>query len=390
MTLIVDTETLENSLKSFEETDTFVTMDTEFIREETYWPQLSLVQIGGQHNTVLIDPLSRNLSLDPLFSFLKNNNILKVFHAGRQDLEIFYHLTGEVPQAIFDTQIAAMVCGYGEQVGYETLVTSIVKRKLDKTQQYSPWLRRPLSARQLQYARDDVVYLREIYLHLSQELMQQKREEWIIKDLEILKSLKTYQPDPEGMWMKLRLKNANPHYLARLKAIAALREIEAIKRNVPRNRLLRDDILTELASHAPETLEACQEIRGVPQGFIHTPLASAILTAIKEANALTIEDCPRLDAATPGRRPSSLHLDCLRLLLKSRAEQHKVAEKLIATTKDLEQFLLLSEANPQHNLFQGWRYDIFGEDAWSLKEGKKSLIMTKRGIALKDYESQSL
>ena len=390
MTLIVDTQALEKALKSFEESDDFVTMDTEFIREDTYWPKLSLVQIAGQHSTILIDPLSQQLSLDPLFTFLKNDQILKVFHAGRQDLEIFYHLTGEVPQEIFDTQVAAMVCGYGEQVGYETLVSSILGRKLDKTQQYSPWLRRPLSNRQLQYARDDVIHLRKIYLHLLQELKQQNRQDWILKDLEVLKSLKTYQPDPEGMWMKLRLKNANPHYLARLKAIAALREVEAIDKNVPRNRLLRDDIITELASHMPETLEAFLEIRGIHSSFINTPLATSILNAIKQANALAVEDCPRLDAATPGRKPSSLHLDCLRLLLKSRAEQHKVAEKLIATTKDLEQFLLLPEADLQHNLFQGWRYEIFGADAWSLKEGKKSLVMTKRGIALKDYESQPL
>ncbi len=388
MPLIVETDDLEKALEMIEKTDEFVTIDTEFIREETYWPQLCLVQIGAQETTLLIDPLSPNLSLEPLFNFLKNDQILKVFHAGRQDLEIFFHLMGEVPQAIFDTQIAAMVCGYGEQVGYEALVTSIVKCKIDKTQQYSPWLRRPLSNRQLQYAKDDVIHLRQIYAHLVQELERQQRSHWIEKELEILKSLKTYQPHPETMWLKLRLKNAQPHYLARLKALACVRELEAIQKNVPRNRLMRDDILTELAAHSFQTIEDFQDIRGLPKNFLETPLASLLFKALQEANALPIEACPRLEHALPGRKPLSLHLDYLRLLLKMRAEQHKVAEKLIATTKDLEQFILLPEAESQHPLCQGWRYEIFGQDARDLKEGKKSLMMTKKGLVLISCESQ--
>lgn len=380
MTLVTQTQDLQEALKSIESTDSFVTIDTEFLREETYRACLCLVQIAGSQTTLLIDALSPNLSLEPLFAFMKNDRILKVFHAARQDLEIFYHLMGEVPQAIFDTQIAAMACGYGDQVGYETLVASIIGKKLDKSQQYSNWMQRPLSDRQLAYAGADVVYLRTIYSHLSEELTKKQREHWIEDELAILKSDRTYKLDPEMMWLKLKLKNAQPHYLARLKAIAALREEEAITRNIVRRRLISDDLLTEIAYRNPSTVQALADIRGVPKTLAQGELGQKMLEVMAKANALPKDECPQLDLAQRGQKPPSGHVDLLRVLLKVKVEEHKVAEKLIATTSDLEDFLLLKEMDPRHVLLHGWRYQVFGQEAWDIKEGKKGLALTGKGI----------
>lgn len=382
MTLITHTEELKKALKSIREIDSFVTIDTEFLREDTYWPQLCLVQIAGSQTTILVDTLSPDLSLDPLFDFMKNDRILKVFHAARQDLEIFYHLMDEVPQRIFDTQIAAMVCGYGEQVGYETLVSSITAKKLDKSQQYSNWTRRPLSEQQLAYARADVIYLRDIYLHLAEKLAAKQRQTWIEDEMGILKSEKTYKPDPESMWTKLRLKNAQPHYLARLQALASLREKEAIRKNIPRGRLIRDDVLTEIAYHNPSTLKQLTEMRGAGRTLIQGDLGEKILDNITRANALPVGECPQLDIAQRGRKPALGQVDLLRVLLKIRAEKYKVAEKLIATTKDLESFLLLKEIDSLHSLLHGWRYDVFGQDAWEIKEGRKGLSIAGKNLTL--------
>ena len=382
MTFITRTEELEKALKSMREIDSFVTIDTEFLREDTYWPQLCLVQVAGSQTTILVDTLSPDLSLDPLFVFMKNDCILKVFHAARQDLEIFYHLMNEVPQMIFDTQIAAMVCGYGEQVGYETLVISITGKKLDKSQQYSNWTRRPLSEQQLAYARADVIYLRDIYLHLSEKLTAKQRQTWIEDEMAILKSEKTYKPDPESMWTRLRLKNAQPHYLARLQALASLREKEAIRKNIPRGRLIRDDVLTEIAYHNPSTLKQLTDMRGTGRILIQGDLSEKILDNITSANALPVGECPQLDIAQRGKKPALGQVDLLRVLLKIRAEKYKVAEKLIATTKDLESFLLLKEIDSLHGLLHGWRYDVFGQDAWEIKEGRKGLSIAGKNLTL--------
>jgi ribonuclease D len=382
MTFITRTEELEKALKSMREIDSFVTIDTEFLREDTYWPQLCLVQVAGSQTTILVDTLSPDLSLDPLFDFMKNDCILKVFHAARQDLEIFYHLMNEVPQMIFDTQIAAMVCGYGEQVGYETLVSSITGKKLDKSQQYSNWTRRPLSEQQLTYARADVIYLRDIYLHLSEKLAAKQRQTWIEDEMAILKSEKTYKPDPESMWTRLRLKNAQPHYLARLQTLASLREKEAIRKNIPRGRLIRDDVLTEIAYHNPSTLKQLTDMRGAGRSLTQEKLGQKILENIIKANTLPVGECPQLDIAQRGKKPALGQVDLLRVLLKIRAEKYKVAEKLIATTKDLESFLLLKEIDSLHSLLHGWRYDVFGQDAWEIKEGRKGLSIAGKNLTL--------
>lgn len=385
MTFITHTEDLKEALKSIEKIDLFATIDTEFLREETYWPQLCLVQIAGSQTTLLIDALSPHLLLDPLFDFMKNDRILKVFHAARQDLEIFYHLMDEVPQMIFDTQVAAMVCGYGDQVGYETLVTAITRKKLDKSQQYSNWTRRPLSDQQLVYAEADVIYLRNIYLYLSEKLMKKERQGWIEDELGILKSEQTYKPDPDAMWTKLKLKNAQPHYLARLKALASLREKEAMKKNIPRGRVIRDDVLTEIAHHNPSTLKQLSDIRGVWRSLAQGELGHKILESILKSNALSVDECPQLDITQHRRKPPLGHVDLLRVFLKIRAEKYKVAEKLIATTKDLESFLLLKEIDLRHRLLHGWRYDVFGQDAWEIKEGRKGVSIAGKNLALYSF-----
>ncbi len=386
MVLITHTEDLEEALESFEKRDEFVTIDTEFLREETYWPQLCLVQIAGSQSSIIIDTLSSTLCLEPLFNFMRNNHILKVFHAARQDLEIFYSLMGEVPQAIFDTQIAAMVCGYGDQIGYEALVRSITGKKLDKSHQHSNWKRRPLSAQQLAYAQADVVYLRDIYIYFSKQLYLQHRYSWIEDELSSLRSSETYKTDPYEMWRKLKLKNNKPPYLARLRELTALRELEAIRKNLPRGRIIRDEILNEIAYRNPLTFEDLTNITRVSRNITQKDLYHRILESIEKANLLPLDLCPHLESSPRDRQLPLGHLEFIRVLLKICAEQHKVAERLIATNKDLESLLLLKEFDAHHHLLQGWRYEIFGKEAWELKEGKKGLLLGKDKISLFSVE----
>lgn len=378
MELISTTESLITFCKKIEN-ENFITVDTEFIREDTYWPKVCLIQIAGEQETALIDPLSSNIDLSPLFKIMKNDNIVKVFHSAYQDLEIFYLLMKDLPKPIFDTQIAAMVCGFGESVGYETLVKSIIKTPLDKSSRYSNWARRPLTEKQLKYAANDVIFLRVIYQKLLERLQKNDRFSWIKEEMEELQNVDSYRLQPEQAWQRLRPRSGEPRFLARLQALSAWRELEAEHKNIPRGRMLRDEVLIEIAAHNPISLEELSQIRGISIKLATGPIGSQIINVLNSANTIPVEECPTLHPKTDKLGASSILIDLLRVLLKIKSQDSHVAEKLIATSKDLDALIILKENAPIHVL-KGWRYEIFGKTALDFLNGKISISLKEQKI----------
>lgn len=368
----------------------FITVDTEFMRERTFWPKLCLVQIGGAKEAAAIDPLAEGIDLAPLFGLMNDHRILKVFHAARQDVEIFYNLTGRVPAPMFDTQVAAMVCGYGESVSYENLVSSLTNARVDKSSRFTDWAARPLSAKQLDYALGDVIHLYEIYGKMKAKLEKNKRIEWVQEEMAVLTNPATYAINPREAWKRLKLRSDKPRLCALAQELAAWREIEAQKINVPRNRILRDEALLEIAFHPPHSADELARIRGLSSGFAEGRQGTEILQAVARANALPIAQCP----VGEERRnvPSGLGpvIDLLKVLLKQVSEEHGVAAKLIATTDDLEDIACSDVANVP--ALHGWRRELFGNVALALKhgevvmglKGKKVVVTRAAGAALAD------
>ncbi len=372
--------TNSSDLKAFCEraaTQSYITVDTEFIRETTYWPQLCLIQVGLADEAIAIDPLAKNMDLNPFFDLLQNPDIIKVFHSARQDIEIFYHLTGDIPSPLFDTQIAAMVCGFGESVGYDVLVQKYTKVSIDKSSRYSHWAQRPLTEKQLVYALGDVTYLRIIYEKLYAKILAEDRFHWLHDELAILKDPTTYAMDPYAIWQKIKIRSPKPRSLAILREIAAWREITAQKRNIPRGRVMREEVMLELAAAAPRSLIDLKQMRRLPPSFLKEKEAKSILLLVEKALELPLEDCPQIKqegASPPG---SSALVEMLRLLLKIKAEKYHVAQKLIATSVDLE--IIARSSDPDVPALTGWRREIFGNAALALKAGKVA-------IGIKDYK----
>lgn len=352
-----------------------LTIDTEFLRERTYWPKLCLVQMASRQEARAIDTLADGIDLEPLFSLMRDSDVVKVFHAARQDLEIFYHLMGEVPHPVFDTQLAAMVAGYGDSVGYETLVNRIAKAQVDKASQYTDWSRRPLSQRQIAYALADVTHLWPIYDRLSQSLAQTGRSNWLDEEMAILTDPATYKPDADAAWRRLKPRNRNGRYLAILKGVAAWREQEAQSRDVPRNRVIRDEVVQQLASEQPTTIERLREVRGLPREFKAGREASSLLAVVNEA--LTLPDSALPTLRPPRRLPPEAGpvVELLKVLLKMVSERDHVAQKLIATVADLERIAAEDEAADVPAL-KGWRRRVFGEEALALKRGRLALAVS--------------
>ena len=373
MSLITTTQSLEDFCARQAETE-FVTVDTEFLREKTYWPQLCLVQVAGPGEAVAIDPLAEGLSLDPLFELMANPRVLKVFHAARQDIEIFHHLTGNVPVPLFDTQVAAMVCGFGDCVSYETLASKLAGVRLDKSSRFTDWSLRPLTERQLAYALCDVVHLRPIYEKLHRRLVKNDRTGWLEREMSVLTDPATYTIDPQTVWHRFKLRSAKPRFRAILRELAAWREREAQSRDLPRGRLVRDEALLEIAAHAPTTIDDLARVRGLGRSFAEGRLGGDLLAAVERGLAVPDLDCPReehsIDAA-PGAAPV---IDLLRVLLKMKSEDHHVAAKLIASASDLEALAADDEANVP--ALTGWRFDVFGKDALALKHGTLALAIS--------------
>ena len=360
----------------------YLTVDTEFIRESTYWPQLCLLQVGGPDGAVAIDPLSPEMDLTPFYEILANPKIVKVFHAGRQDIEIFFNLTQAIPAPIFDTQVAAMVCGFGDSVSYETLTSKLAQAKLDKGSRFTDWAQRPLSERQMAYALDDVIHLRVIYEKLVAELAETGRTDWVQEEMGILTNPLTYRTEPAEAWRRLKPRNDSPRTLVVLQAAAAWRETEAQAKDVPRGRIMRDETLIELALAAPTTPKDLARLRGLPGGLAEGKRGETLLKLIAEALAQPKEQWPRAEPRPdlPGGLGPTVEL--LRVLLRLCAESHGVAPKLLASTSDLD--LLAADDDAAIKGLTGWRYDIFGQQALKLKHGQLALSIEQRQIVLKE------
>lgn len=361
----------------------FVTVDTEFVRESTYFPKLCLIQLCGSEESLLIDPLEPELDLTVLFDLMRDERIVKVFHAARQDLEIFYYLMNEVPSPIFDTQIAAMVCGYGESVGYEALVNDLAHTVVDKSARFSNWQERPLSQKQLKYALSDVIHLRVIYEKLLESLEREKRLSWIESEMAILASKKTYQIQENDMWRKIKPLRNDASYLLRLQKLAAFREREAQRVNCPRGRLIKDEIMAYAAlSSVKQPEDLFDVIKRFQKGMTNT-LLRGIFQALEEANGVPKDLWPKLPTKPSAFNNIGPMTDLLRVFLKSTALNHRVAEKLIATSQDLEK-LVVHKENSEVFALQGWRFEIFGRDALGICRGEKALFLDRKKIRVLD------
>ncbi len=358
----------------------YITVDTEFVRESTYWPQLCLIQVGLANEAVAIDPLAEGMDLGSFFELLTNPHVTKVFHSGRQDVEIFYHLSGKIPTPLFDTQIAAMVCGFGESVGYDVLVQKYAKVSLDKSSRYTYWAQRPLTEKQLTYALGDVIHLRIIYEKLYAKILSEDRLHWLQDEVAILEDPATYAIDPYNMWQKIKVRSPKPRMLAILREIAAWREITAQHKDIPRGRVMREEVMLELAAASPRSLSELGRMRGLPASFVKGKEGVSVLELVEKAHALPLEDCPPVKkegASPPG---ASALVEMLRLLLKIKAEKYHVAPKLIATSGDLEAIARTSD--PQVPALEGWRREVFGNAALALKAGKVAIGLKNHKISL--------
>jgi ribonuclease D len=364
--------------------ETFVTLDTEFVRETTYWSQLCLIQLGLSEEAFIIDPLSKELDLRPFFELLQNSHLVKVVHSGRQDVEIFYHMSGQIPTRLFDTQIAAMVCGFGESVGYDVLVQSYAKVSLDKSSRYTHWAQRPLTEKQLDYALGDVTHLRVIYEKLYAKLVKEDRLHWLEEELAILTDPKTYEIDPYNVWKRIKVRSPKPRMLGILREIAAWREFTAQRRNMPRGRILRDETMLELAAAAPKTRDELNRMRGMVGFLSEKNRGEELLALIQKGTNLPLEDCPQIKKEVASPPGSSALLEMLKLLLKIKADKYNVAAKLIATSTDLEAIARTSDPNVP--ALEGWRREVFGNAALALKEGKVAIGIQNNRISLISLE----
>ena len=365
----------------------YVTVDTEFLRERTYFAQLCLVQLAlpgtDEADAVLIDPLAEGLSLEPLYTLFRNENVVKVFHAARQDLEIF-HVDGDVmPTPLFDTQIAAMVCGFGEQVGYETLVRRIAKAGLDKSSRFTDWSRRPLSEAQKTYALADVTHLRQIYEYLSTELARTERTAWMEEELKVLTNHDAYVVTPEAAWKRVKTRTNSGKFLAVVRELAAFRENYAQTNNVPRNRVFKDDALVELASTKPRTGADLGGSRLLLREARKGAISEGILEAVKRGVDCPPDQLPKADKSKEKLQVNPALADLLRVLLKSKTESAGVAAKLIATSSDLD---LIAAGQRDVPALHGWRYEVFGADAMKLCEGKIALAAKGQNVKVVSLE----
>src|SRR6266566_2196466 len=353
---------------------TFVTVDTEFLRETTYYPLLCVAQMATSDEAVVIDALAQDLDLAPFFELMANEGVLKVFHAARQDIEIVWHQAKLVPHPIFDTQVAAMVLGYGDSISYDQLVQRITGDVIDKSNRFTDWSRRPLSAAQVNYATSDVTHLREVFLSLSADLQRRGRSEWVGEEMEVLSSPETYRADPESAWERLKTRVRKPKELSVLMEVAAWREREAQSRDVPRSRVLKDDAVGDIATHAPTTTERLANLRSLPKGFERSKWGADVVVAVQRGLARDPATLPKIEKPR-GNSNGAAIVELLKVLLRMTSERHAVASKVIATVDDLEQ--IAADDNADVGALHGWRRELFGEAALSLKQGRLALAIEK-------------
>ncbi|MCO5730720.1 ribonuclease D [Rhizobium sp. SSA_523] len=376
--MIETTAALADACSKLAQSD-FVTVDTEFLRETTFWPELCLIQMASPDLEVIVDPLAKGLDLAPFFALMGNSAVLKVFHAARQDLEIVYHLGKLIPHPIFDTQVAAMVCGFGDSISYDQLVQRTKNVQIDKSSRFTDWSRRPLSEKQLDYALADVTHLRDVYLFLKDQLEREGRATWVSEEMAVLENPETYDMHPDDAWLRLKSRLRKPQELAILKYVAAWREREARSRNVPRSRVLKDDAIYEIAQQQPKDSEALGRLRTIPKGWERSSSAGAILDAVNTALALPKAEMPHAPkhVHTPEGAQSAVEL--LKVLLRLISEKHGVAAKVIANTDDLDKIAVDGE-NAEVAALAGWRRDLFGEPALKLIAGSVALRFVDKKV----------
>ena len=355
----------------------YVTVDTEFLRESTYYPLLCVAQIASPDEAVVIDALADGIDLAPFFALLTDETVCKVFHAARQDIEIVWHMAAKIPHPIFDTQVAAMVLGYGDSVAYDALVQKITGDTLDKSHRFTDWSRRPLADAQVAYALSDVTHLRDVYLKLSDDLRKRERVNWVGAEMDVLTSPDTYRADPARAWERLKGRARKPKDLAVLMEIAAWREREAQTRDVPRARVLKDDAVGDIAIQHPTTIEKLGHLRSLPKGFERSRWGAEIVEVVKRGLARDPKTLPKFERFRPAPNGAAI-VELLKVLLRMTAERHGVAAKVIATVDELEQIAADDAADVP--ALKGWRRELFGEKALALKHGKLALAMEKGGV----------
>lgn len=358
----------------------FVCIDTEFMRETTFWPDLCLIQMAGGEEEIVVDTLAPGLELAPFFELMADSRVLKVFHAARQDIEIIHYLAGIIPYPIFDTQVAAMVCGFGEQVGYDTLARKVTGAKIDKAFRFADWSKRPLGERQLEYALADVTHLRQIYEELHHKLTESGRARWLDEEMANLTNPETYRLDPLSAWQRLKPRSSDRRYLAVLREVAAWREHEAQRRDVPRNRILRDEQIQDIAARRPQSAEQLAQTRGLGRDFARGRAGAGVLKAVERALSRPGDQQP---VPTPKQElPQGLGpvVELLKVLLKAKCEAHGVAQKLVATTSELERIAADDKADVA--ALHGWRYEIFGAEALALKHGRLALSADRQSVRI--------
>jgi ribonuclease D len=366
----------------------YLALDTEFLRDQTYYPRLCLIQVaapGGIEG--IIDPLAPGLDLAPFYELLKRPDIVKVLHAARQDIEIFYLQGGVLPDPLFDTQVAAMVCGFGDAASYETLARKLAQVEIDKSARFTDWSHRPLSKRQLEYALADVTHLRVIYEKLSAQLARTGRARWVEEEIAALKDPRLYRLDPDQAWKRLKPRTTNKRFLAMLASLAAWREREAQARDIPRGRVLKDEALTEIAAHPPESDEALERIRAVPKGFANSRLGKGLMAAVEAGRDAAPPEGAAQGPARRKREPSPAAVDLLKTLLRLRAEAAHVAPRLIANAEDIEKLAAFEDEDVM--ALQGWRADVFGNDAKALREGNLAIALEKGEAVVVELEEEA-
>ncbi|MDP6824411.1 MAG: ribonuclease D [Dehalococcoidia bacterium] len=368
--LITDSRDLAAFCKRLEGAP-YVAVDTEFLREKTYWPKLCLVQIAYDDEAAAIDPLARDIDLDPMFNLMDDESVLKVFHSASQDMEVFFSIAGRVPEPVFDTQVAAMVAGYGEQVGYATLASQIAGVTLDKSSQLTDWSLRPLSDRQIQYALGDVTHLCTIYEDLEDRLEESGRTSWVSEEMAALTDISSYRADPREAYRRVRIRRPNRKALAVLREVVAWREETAQRRNLPRNWVIRDDALVEIATHAPKNVADLGRVRGLRGNAAKGRDGEALLQAVQRALDMRQSEWPEIPPRRPPIRGHEALVALLQTLLRLRCEDHDVAPKLVATRDELDRIATTNDENLRP--LQGWRYELFGKDALDLKAGRLGL-----------------
>jgi ribonuclease D len=359
----------------------FATVDTEFLRETTYYPKLCVAQVASTEEAYVIDALAPDIDLTPFFELMKDERVLKVFHAARQDIEICWHAANVIPVPLVDTQVAAMVLGYGDSISYDQLVQRITGDALDKSHRFTDWTRRPLSDAQLAYAISDVTHLRDVYLKLSADLDKRGRSEWMQEEMRVLTSPATYRMEPERAWERLKTRVRKPKEVAVLMEVAAWRENEAQTRDVPRSRVLKDDVIADVAVQAPTTIERLGSLRSLPKGFERSKWGEAIIEAVKRGLARDPKTLPRIERHKPAVNGQAT-VELLKVLLRMTAERHGVAAKVIATTDDLDH--IAADDTADVPAMHGWRRELFGEKALALKHGKLALAVEKNRVVMVD------